>query len=46
MNEGNNVENIDIINIEKLQNALEHYTENVHNYWKNYYEFQKNKDEI
>ena len=45
-NEGNNVENIDIINIEKLQNALEHYTENIHNFWKNYYEVQKNKDEI
>ena len=44
--EGNNVENIDIINIEKLQNALEHYSENIHNYWKNYYEIQKNKDEI
>ena len=44
--EGNNVENIDIINIEKLQNALEHYAENIHNYWKNYYEIQKNKDEI
>ena len=46
MNEGNNVENIDIINIEKLQNALEHYETNIHNYWKNYYETQKNKDEI
>ena len=46
INEGNNIENNDIINIEKLQNALEHYTENIHNYWKNYYEFQKSKDEI
>ena len=46
MNEANFVENIDIINIEKLQNALEHYTNNVHEFWKNYYELQKNKDEI
>ena len=46
MNEGNNVENIDIINIEKLKNALEHYEGNIHNYWKNYYELQKSKDEI
>ena len=46
MNEGNNMENIDIINIEKLQNALEHYEKNIHNYWKNYYELQKSKDEI
>ena len=46
MNEGNIVENIDIINIEKLQNALEHYTNNIHDFWKNYYELQKNKDEI
>ena len=46
MNEGNNAENVDIINIEKLQNALEHYEDNIHNYWKNYYEIQKNKDEI
>ena len=46
MNEGNNAENVDIINIEKLKNALNHYDENIHNYWKNYYETQKNRDEI
>ena len=46
MNERNIAENIDIINIEKLQNALEHYANNVHMFWKDYYELQKNKDEI
>ena len=45
-NEGNGVENVDIVNIEKLKNALEHYALKVHDYWKNFYEIQKNKDEI
>ena len=46
MNERNITENIDIINIEKLQNALEHYANNIHMFWEDYYELQKNKDEI
>ena len=45
-NEGNGVENVDIVNIEKLKNALEHYALKLHDYWKNFYEIQKNKDEI
>lgn len=42
----NNNENAEITNIDKLQNALEHYYNNIHCYWKNYYDIQKAKDEI
>ena len=42
----NNNENVEITNIDKLQNALEHYSNNIHSYWKNYYDVQKAKDEI
>ena len=41
MNEGNEITNID-----RLQNALEHYFDNIHEFWKKYYESQKSKDEI
>ena len=48
LNEANNNsnENVEITNIDKLQNALEHYFNNIHSYWKNYYDIQKAKDEI
>jgi len=46
-NEANNInESNEITNIDKLQNALEHYYDNIHEYWKKYYEYQKSKDEI
>ena len=45
-NINNNNENVEITNIDKLQNALEHYSNNIHSYWKNYYDVQKAKDEI
>ena len=48
LNEANNNsnENVEITNIDKLQNALEYYFNNIHSYWKNYYDIQKAKDEI
>jgi hypothetical protein len=46
-NEANIInESNEITNIDKLQNALEHYFENIHEFWKKYYEYQKSKDEI
>jgi len=44
--EVNNNDNNEIINVDKLKNALDHYFENTHNYWKKAYEIQKSKDEI
>ena len=44
--ETNNNENVEITNLEKLQNALKHYSDNIHSYWKNCYDIQKAKDEI
>ena len=41
MNESNEITNID-----KLQNALEHYFDNIHEFWKKYYDYQKSKEEI
>ena len=47
LNEANNCnENVEITNIDKLKNALEHYSNNIHSYWKNYYDIQKSRDEI
>ena len=46
INEGENGGNYDIANIDKLKNAIEHYYNNIHDYWKKYYDLQKNKDEI
>ena len=43
---GTSNENVEIANIDKLNNALEHYSNNIHSYWKNYYDVQKAKDEI
>ena len=46
-NEANNInESNEITNIDKLQNALEHYFDKIHEFWKKYYEYQKAKDEI
>jgi hypothetical protein len=46
-NEANIInESNEITNIDKLQNALEHYFDNIHEFWKKYYEYQKSKDEI
>ncbi len=46
----NNIQNsndiYDITNIEKIKTALEHYSNNIHSYWKNYYDVQKAEDEI
>ena len=44
--ESNSNDNNEIINIDKLKNALDHYFENIHLYWKKTYEIQKSKDEI
>jgi len=44
--ETNNNDNTEIINIDKLKNALDHYFENIHLYWTKTYEIQKSKDEI
>jgi len=44
--EVNNNDNNEIINVDKLKNALDHYFKNIHNYWKKAYEIQKSKDEI
>ena len=41
-----NNDNTEIINIDKLKNALDHYFENIHLYWRKTYEIQKSKDEI
>ena len=47
LNEGNNNSNdFEIANIEKVKSALEHYSNNIHTYWSNYYNVQKVKDEI
>ena len=45
-NNNNSNENFEITNIEKLKNALEHYYNKIHKYWKGYYDLQKAKDEI
>ena len=44
--ETNNNDNTEIINIDKLKNALDHYFENIHLYWTKTYGIQKSKDEI
>ena len=49
LNENNNKNSndiYDITNIEKVKSALEHYSNNIHSYWKNYYDVQKARDEI
>ena len=46
VNANNNNENGEITSIDKLQNALQHYYNNIHIYWKNNYDIQKAKDEI
>ena len=44
--EANSNDNTEIINVDKLKNALDHYFENIHFYWTKTYEIQKSKDEI
>ena len=44
--DANNNDNTEIINVDKLKNALDHYFENIHFYWTKTYEIQKSKDEI
>jgi hypothetical protein len=42
----NSNESFEITNIERLKNALKHYYNNIHAYWKNDYDLKKKKDEI
>ena len=44
--DANNNDNTEIINVDKLKNALDHYFQNIHFFWTKTYEIQKSKDEI